>query len=293
MEKQKYISWEAPSCKTNISYPSSPLNQEEISTLFSESIIIMHQIATSKGLSLPPNFQQRLLLLSGVDYYKFNQPVPESYHGVELGTVLADRTCIVNVDSAKAGAKQLKIKYTGIVQETGIHELWHSLGCMEFWIPSDQEFNISEVDLKMLKRGGIAAKKPGDITDIGQGLGLLEEGFTEYLTCETLKVQGLRLRTNTYKGQLKIVNLLAARIGMKPFFDAHFQKDGLSSLAEVLKDYFGKSSLRELALAVYYDYATDHASRIYGFIKLPSKAESYIKDEGSRQSFKFFLANGY
>lgn len=239
-------------------YPVSPMeyhldltsaisSDEILHRAFTPAITVMHRLAGENGITLPEDLSSRLFVVDQetFDWVHFQELgiIPE---GAEAYT-LPNRLCFLSTSNIKRESRRLKVGMEDMLLKSGVHELWHSSEYQEDWIPSDSgETPYEDGDggepKRLFRRCGMKTKGLGADSDITIGLLCLNEGFTQYLTKETIKLirkKPLPERDN----RATVVEELVQRIGIRPFFQAAYTKLGFRQLAVALEDEYGYSAL--------------------------------------------------
>jgi len=232
------------------------INPELKQELFTRLVSAMYQLTETQGISLSANLLDRLLIVNYSTFERIyqgetNQTLKDNLLGITFG----GRLCFINMIELQRRCQRKGIDPNVQLQETGIHELWHSVDFMQILTPSDPKYREWEIVFPL--RAGLQIEHPEEDknSDVNIGLHCLNEGLKTYLTRETFKLAGVDIPPFVYNGQLKIIDLLISEIGPSPFFQASFQRHGMRILSDELNKKFGPNMLKNLSLALYKDWA--------------------------------------
>lgn len=214
------------------------ISQEEKERIFNPAIEAMKSFATQHSITLPDSLIQRIKILDGnttsliCDVFG---PFRDRNININF-TIPSNRLSFINNDLATQISAGTGMRKEDLIREFGIHELWHSAAYTEIWLVNNDP--LSEFNL--LRRCGIftsSLRKPR------YGFSPLLEGFTQYLTRETLRLLNKPLTSALdYKEELEIIDILIEQIGLGPFIRAAFSKRGFRILFNALEQRFGKSA---------------------------------------------------
>lgn len=286
--RERYSVIQIPENPRVESKPQSVLREDEMRRVFSSSVQVMREIAESYHVTLPEGLEDRLIVADGKTYRDL--VASDSNNGSEVigaGTVLQNRLCLLDYSSIKNESRRSKIKLENLLRSTGVHELWHSVSYFEIWQSESSLFNVE--DSKMIdnfRRGGIMTCRPGSMTERDQGISLLNEGFTEYLTKKTLAKQGYKIGSTGYGLPLRIVETLIRETGEEPFFQAMFTKTGFRNLVTAVDTKYGRGAFKDIITVLYGDMQNMQLAHVYGYKKTKSEVERYIHDENFREIFR-------
>lgn len=238
--------------------------------MFTEPINMMQQLCTENGVSFPNNILARLIIVQEhmLQEAGYGETGDESFFSdPPIGVRLPNRIALVNFTEIKRMSKDPKEKEDLIV-ETGIHELWHSLEYAENWEPTQE----GAPQIHIPRRIGIYTQRPVPVNQISPdgeyqrfivGLGQLHEGLIQWLTRETFKRSRKEISGTIYPPELEVVDLLIADIGLKPFLQATFTKDGFRTFTRELESTYGTGALRTLCTNI----ATDQILQTIKYVE--------------------------
>lgn len=229
--------------------------QDEKERIFNPAIEAMKSFATQHGIALPDNLIQRITILNDkTTSYIYQAFHPE--HEDDIGgsfTIGDKRLSFINNDVITQICAVEGVKKEDLMREMGIHELWHSAEYAEVWLPDNSPSSELEPLVRSsVKRAGIYISGPEKIRG---NYSRLQEGFTQYLTRETLRLLNELLPpVIAYKEELEIIDILIGRTGPDPFIQATFSKKGFRTLFNALEQRFGKGAFIKIGEALQKDW---------------------------------------
>lgn len=216
------------------------LSPKEKKRIFAPAFAAMQVFAKEKSISLPEaeSLLDRLLVVDNATFFKLSYEEtgqdPTSDH---YAYNLYNRIAVLNDEAISKMSEYKRVSKEDLLREIAVHELWHSVMYKELWISNPQK--ISGEGEKIIRRDGLWTKKPDKKSkiddDVAWGLYHLNEGFTEYLTAETLRVSGNKPTAKLYLKERGVIDaLIEAGLNEKDFIQAAFTKDGFKGIVEKL-----------------------------------------------------------
>ena len=225
------------------------ISQDEKKQIFNPAIEAMKSFAGQHGIALPDNLIQRVTILKQSTIFNISNTVDFNHHEDDIDgafTILYSRLSFINDDLITLISEVIGTTKEDLIQMAGVHELWHSVEYVELWQVND----IPPDELTPVRRSGMVTSRPeGARVDYSP----LAEGFTEYLTRETLRLLNKPFFTNSYKDELEIIDILIGQIGLDPLIQATFSKKGFRALFNALEQRFGRGAFIKIGEALMYD----------------------------------------
>jgi len=230
--------------------PKDEMDPLEKQRIFGGDIARIGELFSEKGLSIPPNLLDRLLVLGEESYaivfqeFHEGQPLVPGFSITELGMGFVSKKVI------EEEAKDDNLEFADILRAYGIHELLHCLEFSEMWESTDTD----DDDYINVRRRGWLTARPTDNNDEAEdrllrtnGLAMLEEGFIDYLT---MKITNLDDKIYvSYPGEIKVIKYLVDQFGSDElFFQAEFTRHGLRELKNKMDELFGEQGLSVFGL---------------------------------------------
>lgn len=275
------------------------LEEEKRDRIFQPAIAAMRVVAKKHAGSLPDNLLSRLIFIDNQSFRNLLNAMvsTEDKTQTAFGATYPDRICFLDLEYIEIlGEADDEKGKDEILLEVGIHELWHSLQYNETW-EKDEETEP--------RRAGIQIKRPrlSSFPGISEqkvyqtiGLSLLCEGFTQYLTRETLLAMEQDIspfrKNSFYKGELEIVDILVKKIGEEAFFDASFTKKGFRNLYKEIDKKLGHNSFKLIAKYMGADHVTQSLAQEKGKKLPPFRAtKAFIKAKSALRTVESFFGS--
>ncbi|MDO8583388.1 MAG: hypothetical protein Q7R51_02565 [bacterium] len=245
------------------------ISQDEKEQIFNPAISAMKSFAKQHNIVLPDNLMQRIAVLDDESISHVRQAIDPKHedNSNDSFTMHNNRLVFINKDTPTQTSEEEGIRQEDDMRETGIHELWHSVGYTEVWLPN----NSSSIESKPVRRSGMFTSRP----EQARGNYLrLQEGFTQYLTRETLRLLDKPI-SPTYKEELEIIDILIGQIGLDPFIQTTFSRKGFRALFNALEQRFGKDAYKKIGEALQKDWGIFLVKTFEG--KTPSSRYPHTK----------------
>lgn len=234
------------------------MSQKEKRQIFIPATRAMESFANLHGITLPNNLIQRIIILDQNTASYVHQANNSEHDDLDYPafTLHDKRLCFISNDYVADISAEEGISKQDLIREIGIHELWHSIAYYEVWTTQDKDNNSPKLnDINSWRRNGMDTRRPEGRPINQIQYSALVEGFTQYVTRETLKLLGTT-RVRYLEGQ-EIIEMLIGQIGLDPFVQATFTKKGFKVLFDAIEKRYGKGAFRKIGSTLAEDFIED------------------------------------